>query len=101
MRQYRLSARTFLKPVYGFMEDAIADKSEPTPKCLQPTKIVWQLGIIMLNNTTIPLLPRLYISENSSYHFVGLTGLSIREIFIDSSLGDCICQGIASGGETV
>ena len=50
--------------IYGFtpgcnsLADAIADKSEPTSKCLQPTKIVWQLGITMLNNTIISLRPR-------------------------------------------
>ena len=38
----------------AILADAMADKSEPTPKCLQPTKIVWQIGIIMLNNTIIP-----------------------------------------------
>ena len=41
-----------------------------------------------------------YISVNSTHYILGLMGLSIRETFVISYLGDCICQGIVSGGAT-
>ena len=38
------------------MPDLKSDKSGATPKCLPFTKILWQLGIIMKDNTGLPLL---------------------------------------------